>query len=64
MYDYSVWYTMLTKLDDRTRQWLIPDDHHEIVTLVSDTLGEWGSYNEHHHRDGSTETRILSVIRL
>ncbi len=36
---------MLTKLDDRTRQWLIPDDHHEIVTLVSDTLGEWGSYN-------------------
>ena len=36
---------MLTKLDDRTRQWLIPDDHHEIVTLVSDTLGEWGDYN-------------------
>ena len=31
---------MLTKLDDRTRQWLIPDDHHEIVTLVSDALGE------------------------
>ncbi len=37
---------MLTKLDDRTRQWLIPDDHHEIVTLVSDALGEWGGYNE------------------
>ncbi len=36
---------MLTKLDDRTRQWLIPDDHHEILTLVSDTLGEWGDYN-------------------
>ena len=37
---------MLTKLDDRTRQWLIPDDHHEIATLVSDALGEWGGYNE------------------